>query len=194
MIPTYNFTHFKKLLQKFETELTETTICVLFVNFSQIDSSNIKALQQSIIRYNEISGTNINFYIPGLSTDKEYPSFFEEGYIDFLIKFEKEFGITKIPATPTMLLMEYSDKMAHPKHILINLLNEDHTMVDTDKLFRLIVENAKERVNIGSFGHQLATNYLLTNAPEIINNFMKKQWGTLICKNLIGALKFRVRG
>lgn len=193
MISICDFEHFKKHLQRFETGLVETTVCLLFVNFGQIEAKDIEALQQNIIRYNEISDTNINFYVPGLSTDQQRPYFSEEGYIDFLIKFEKEFGITKIPATPTMLLMEYSDKMAHPKHILVNLLNEDHTMVDTDKLFRLIVENAKERVSIGSFGHQLATNYLLTNAPEIINNFMKKQWGTLICKNLIGALKFRVR-
>lgn len=192
MIPVYDFDYFKQQLEQFETDLTETTIGILFVNFNNYHNADIQALQGFLLEYNTLSGKDINFYIPGLSQDTQIPFFDKDSYSIFREKFQSEFQIKLKRSTSTLLLMEYGRNHVMPRHIQISILNDNHNLETTDQLFRNIFEIARHHVEILDFSSRLEIKHLKYQSKAITKYVLEGNWHKLIFDPLLGVFKYHV--
>lgn len=192
MIPVYNFEYFVQKLDEFETNLTETTIGILFVNFRNSNDARIQALQGFLSEYNNLSGKDINFYIPGLSQEHQYSFFCTDSYNEFRNQFQSKFNIKLKQSTPTLLLMEYGRDQVKQRHIQINILNENFTLEKTDRLFRDIFDIAGHYVEILDFSRELEIKHLKEHSMAMAEYVLEKQWYKLIFNPLLGIFKYHV--
>lgn len=193
MIAFNNYRNFKALLKKHETTLTETTIGILFVNFQQTSNDGIRALHSSLNEYNSKSGNDINFYVPGLSTDYSIPCFNNACYYRFKKKFEDVYKIQIDTSMPMLLLIEHGRDIVRPRHIAISILSEKRDFHQTDNLFRTIFSIAKRHASLEDFCMGLEAKHLLDNKSKIIEYATEQKWIKLIFNPLLGVFDYRIR-
>lgn len=151
-------------INKRDSNLVPTTVGILLVDYKFDKADSI--IQPALTYFNQMSGNDINFYLPGYLKKTENPKkdliykddhfiFDREEYQSFWNQFSKEFQIEQT-FSPTLVLFEYTgNNFANSDKIIIDLSTKLDNISQFEDFFKTIFQNAKKNSNLKSFSNAL---------------------------------------